>query len=142
MSTSPKMLMFLIVFTLFAYFTIDYVSIGTQKVKMQSSTRNTTQTAMMRSVEEGGIRTKHLPRIDIQQFDQQFGIYGELNAGTKAMMSSYTGIYQINRLAPYAAVQMGTPVESLSMKMLKSDKVNIWHYPRHRVVFIWDKKTN
>ncbi|KGP77787.1 MULTISPECIES: hypothetical protein [Paenibacillus] len=140
MSTTPKMLPLLIVFVLFAYFAIDFVSIGSQKIKMQSSTRNTTQTAMMRSVEEGGIRTKHLPRIDIKEFDQQFGIYGELNAGTKAMMSSYTGIYQIDRLKPYAAVQMGTPVEAYSMKMLNSDKVTTWHYPRHRVVFIWDQK--
>ncbi|KQN97026.1 hypothetical protein [Paenibacillus sp. Leaf72] len=139
--STPKLLLLFMTLVLLTYFLIDIIDIGTKKLSVDSASRHTTQIAMMRSIEEGGIRTKHLPRIDVEQFHDEFEHYGALNAGTKAMNTSYTSVYAVVRLAPFAAVQMGKSAEARSMKFLGSAfEKYVWHYPRHRVVFIWDEK--
>ncbi|MDH6372922.1 hypothetical protein M2444_004751 [Paenibacillus sp. PastF-3] len=135
---SPAKLLWFMIFISLIFFLLDIVDIGTKKFVVEDGARNTTQTALMRSVEEGGIRTKHKPRTDLNDFYHEFYVYGTLNAGEKALQSKYTAIYDVQRLVPYAAAQMSLPGESKAMKYLKAD--DVWYNPRHRVIFIWDEK--
>lgn len=131
-------IMALMILMLFIWYAVDQMTSGNNKFHMESASRTTTEAALIRSVEEGGIRTKHQARTDVNLFYKQFAIYGNINAGKGAMKNPYTGVYKVDRLLPYAAVQMAKSMESMTMKSLKSDKTI--YTAKHRVLFIWDMK--
>lgn len=136
---SPKYLMLMITLVAFMFYLNDIIEIGTKKILVRSNVRVAVDTAMMRSVEEGGIRTKHQPRIDVDVFYDELHQWGLENAGTETMENPYTDVYKVERLKPYAAVQFARDAKSKSMKWLNEDKT---YTPRHRVVYIWDNNPN
>lgn len=117
------------------FYLSDILEVGTKKILVRSAAQVSVETAMMRSVEEGGIRTKHQPRVDVNVFYDELYQWGMQNAGKDAMENPYTDVYQVERLKPYAAVQFAREVQSKSMRWINDD---VTYNPRHRVIFIWD----
>lgn len=132
-----KIIIFMVIMG-FVFFITDQMVMSNNKFHMESAARTTTKAALLRSVEEGGIRTKHEARIDLNVFYDQFAVYGNVNAGEKAMKNPYTGVYKVERFVPYAAIQMARAMESKTMKYYKNDKTI--YRAKHRVVYIWDER--
>jgi hypothetical protein len=131
--------MLILVFFGLTFYLSDILEIGTKKILVRSAARTAVETAMIRSVEEGGIRTKHQPRIDVNVFYDELYQWGMANAGKEAMENPYTDVYKVERLKPYAAVQFAREAHSKSMKWINENKT---YNPRHRVIYIWDNNPN